>query len=1337
MPKFQISEEEFELINSTINGEKVDFTNRKNIEGKIEPVKIRGIIIRNLLLELPLPFKTNDSKSKMTCYTITCKGIHIKGAVIEGIIDLSDGCGKDGSPCSPILLEDCEILGEGKYDTPSERPEASFNARHANLSRLLLKNCRVGFIDLCNAKLSNDLIIDGIEALNDNGLCRIDAKGLFLNGSLTIENSKLNLRQKRLTEVSASLADYALDLGGAKITGNIFLRPHFIADGGIDIKNIQLCGDLWADGAELKAQGNYALRAQSSCISGVLGLTCLFERKPKGNFEKNRKQIQEPTRFRAEGSIFILSAELGSLDLRGALIQSKPDEENNSFSCQSSSIKQHIRLTPWIYAKENGEKGEILFECNHQVNFWGSKILGHFFADTARFVAPAGMMSFVGNDLEVKGSLSFVNIETQNISVQNANVSGSVRFENAKGNFSEDQNHPYKGNVYADNIKVGTDLILERLVSNNLYLTGACIGGSLKMDEVSLGSVDIGNDFFTGDFRANNIKIGANLVIGRLKANEINLNNSTITGYINYDQQYFFDEINVKKLNGENLSVGKNFNLFIKKIESVNLRGVSVGSDLELNLNGISELNAEESKIAGNVYWKGSISGKGSFRGSNTKGEFKIGHNSINSSEPLILLLEKNSEPEIILEDAKVLRDLKIEGIECKENGRRLFDWDDYSLKQIKEKKLRCYADWTLYDAFFECEKNEDETSISVSFAIDKNNSIVLLDGNRRSIDEVNNSSRLNFEIESSADDNKRNNRLLLKDKGQAIDYLKFFCSNIWAEEGAFRIVESESEFRLFINTDSTLPEIKPILIEKKVEKITKTPPAHSDNQKEIVSKEITKKDLEEKEFWLAKTFVVYGKTLFKTVFHVHPDGNVEMIDDEALITTKELVAKVEEENKKKIENTPPVIDFDKTINQIEEPNEVKNIKPQQTMTYENIESKISYFSPYRITNKQILFIPSDKQKNQSDENYEMPPSIGLKSAWVTSQIVRDKKKRNKILDMVRSGQIKPKVNLKGLKVGSLDDNHGENWGENLILELDGFEYDRFETSETIRTTDERSETIRTGDKEQNNARIAFAQEASKTKILYENVSNLRIKWLEKQYRGKKPSKEEFRPQPYEQVARCLRNQGINDYSTVLLEKLRIHRKTTFDSNFDFKRTGLWIGLWIFDFFFGYAIKWTPVIITFCLLVVIGTYATDIFNNGYIRWFPFGGNYGTRILSNVTVQPILIKDTETVSTVAISDEAKNKISELIANESAILTPDGSFIKEIRCGDEIEPSLYALDTFVPLLDLRQESKCTITSLDNGWNTLWRILKGLYAILGWIVTSILILTVSGVVKRLVER
>lgn len=73
--------------------------------------------------------------------------------------------------------------------------------------------------------------------------------------------------------------------------------------------------------------------------------------------------------------------------------------------------------------------------------------------------------------------------------------------------------------------------------------------------------------------------------------------------------------------------------------------------------------------------------------------------------------------------------------------------------------------------------------------------------------------------------------------------------------------------------------------------------------------------------------------------------------------------------------------------------------------------------------------------------------------------------------------------------------------------------------------------------------------------------------------------------------------------------------------------------------------------------------------------------------------------------------------------------------EQPCGKEINSLLYALDVFVPLLDLKQEDRCSITTRDNGY--WWRLFNTLYELLGAIVTPITILSMTGLLRRYIER
>lgn len=76
-----------------------------------------------------------------------------------------------------------------------------------------------------------------------------------------------------------------------------------------------------------------------------------------------------------------------------------------------------------------------------------------------------------------------------------------------------------------------------------------------------------------------------------------------------------------------------------------------------------------------------------------------------------------------------------------------------------------------------------------------------------------------------------------------------------------------------------------------------------------------------------------------------------------------------------------------------------------------------------------------------------------------------------------------------------------------------------------------------------------------------------------------------------------------------------------------------------------------------------------------------------------------------------------------------------------CDVGVNNFLYAADVFVPLVDLEQESRCTIRTAPESARDdpylFWRIAKSLYEIIGWIVISLTIVTISGVMRRDIER
>jgi len=96
-------------------------------------------------------------------------------------------------------------------------------------------------------------------------------------------------------------------------------------------------------------------------------------------------------------------------------------------------------------------------------------------------------------------------------------------------------------------------------------------------------------------------------------------------------------------------------------------------------------------------------------------------------------------------------------------------------------------------------------------------------------------------------------------------------------------------------------------------------------------------------------------------------------------------------------------------------------------------------------------------------------------------------------------------------------------------------------------------------------------------------------------------------------------------------------------------------------------------------------------------------------------------------------------------QGALVTPQGR-----ACNGAIEPTLYAVDVALPVIDLGQESRCApgrtaraelpqgmAVSETSDWRlfegvALWRWAHALYAMLGAILTALAVVTFSGIMK-----
>ncbi len=85
-------------------------------------------------------------------------------------------------------------------------------------------------------------------------------------------------------------------------------------------------------------------------------------------------------------------------------------------------------------------------------------------------------------------------------------------------------------------------------------------------------------------------------------------------------------------------------------------------------------------------------------------------------------------------------------------------------------------------------------------------------------------------------------------------------------------------------------------------------------------------------------------------------------------------------------------------------------------------------------------------------------------------------------------------------------------------------------------------------------------------------------------------------------------------------------------------------------------------------------------------------------------------------------------SQIAAGKPIGPMPSSDRSGSLPCAD-LNSFVYAFDVMVPLLDLHEESRCSVNPSEHFWS----FIKSLYAVIGWILTSVGILTLSGVLRR----
>jgi hypothetical protein len=315
-----------------------------------------------------------------------------------------------------------------------------------------------------------------------------------------------------------------------------------------------------------------------------------------------------------------------------------------------------------------------------------------------------------------------------------------------------------------------------------------------------------------------------------------------------------------------------------------------------------------------------------------------------------------------------------------------------------------------------------------------------------------------------------------------------------------------------------------------------------------------------------------------------------------------------------------------------------------------------------------------------------------------------------------------PRIDLTDARADRLEDGDGREWGEDVRLLLDGFGYGRSPGPPTRDPQDWQDHAgsdadATPGRRWRSGLRNAWRRARGMPIVgplpAQADRHQLRARWLDLQYTFAQRTRAEYRPHPYETLAAAFRAEGAEDDARRILSlKLTTERRV--------RTPWYWRPFsWLFWVGFDYGLSPRRAFITLTLVWLLGWLGTSYANRTGLLLMSFMPS-ATVVVDGGTAPPV--------------QAAPANVEPGIA-----LAPRGSAVGSIACATSISEAIYALDLMIPIIDMRHDARCELTTSSpapHAWYrsaSLWNWLKTAYTILGAIVVSLAVLTFSGVLNR----
>jgi hypothetical protein len=1436
---------EAECIKALLKGDVYDGGEAKS--------KIHGETLRQLVLRsTQLPRTATDAQP---CLPQT--GIRLRNVVILDGLDFSDCSADDIASELTLDLEDCIIHPLKSFrrsDPASDEPTPCLLARHACFSRLRLHKCRFSMIDIRGSDISGDLEVTECREFqrDDLGLdtgsgakpdnegkaapepptgCRMEASMVEVHGMVRLRESRFSLARKvegqpegkkeQSSQRPDGTWDYALGLSEVRIGGSLMMQQEVEVEGGINLTNADIKGDIWAEGLQVTASGSgRALMLQGSKVGGF----AIF---------RTREKKDAPDRpFTAKGSISLLNARLGGLYLIPGEVHAEKENGSAVVGMNLTVSGRAVihgpqgakgKLTGSLYLHGARFEADLVIQdllIDHDLQMSTVNVLGN------TLISNVHVKNCIADDLSSSANMEIVSLRaSEELRLNRARLEGdlriaattlrkALRMRNAKINGdviigAECRFHGESSPVdaialEADNLEVHGDVTLVPRCHGDVGLAGAQIGGDLRIGDADGTAICLSP---RSTLNLGNAKVGRALRVSNSIRVEALPSFSSMTSVPN--ESAVASTVDTKTASSaskapaafgdfpfprETRAIDLSFYPDARLVEMLtsDVKGdlvlaAVVRIDALLPLNGTSppihEYNAKHPPDLGSAekaadylrfFCAFTWGDEGPFRIVERPEDIEEGPAREAAKSHLSdLKVEKVAESSSfranavvsyahnlfravfqigptgtveMLEDQEIAKLPGEDAVQYTRPFRRARDrsrigWLDVPLTlagrtwgpakgeelknlghlfktrqepadesvdepvdhsdiepKLRIKPLSFYPNRRLHEIQRPGPARIESYLVKSRFL--KASEITRLDGTSPPIHALN-----------------ARGALQLQTPEQVKDSLQFFCAHVWGEAGAFRLIENEEGL-----------------------------PAHwrrelNESKISIGKIQIRKEGAED---YGASAFVLYSNALFKANFRIRPNGMVEMLNDEPVKA-----------------NLPKPLD----------------------VFYRDKSRRQGKAAPEKADGWLLApAIPGDWQ--------ERPPRNLLKELA-----------RNDIAER-RSGVAQTSdaiIDLSGAAVGVLEDDSGSRWPQgDFTLKLGGLSYEqlseahggqRAQHSDSSPTDDKDPKTdwnkvslseVRSIHQRLTEARSSCAdwskadrEEAqriltvlsrtpeefkeaglerdkrSADRLLKKATKSLKRRrrdsrwrsrhaWLVQQYGpSRKPSFNNWNAQPFVRAVNSLNAMGDHYGANRLnAKRLTYERQIERQAPERWRQIGAWIAQpfrWLYGFCFDHGQSPASAIVTFVSCIVIGCFGASLMAYGSQATLWPGGalwpggpawaagppleGMGSGKGALFSMAPVLEVEIQAVDNV---ETAGGAFAELRSGSASIC-------------DNIQPWIFALDVFLPLVDLHQESQCAIPADRPGW----RWAKALYALLGWIISSLTILTVTGVLRRYPER